>query len=91
MVAQIVVDNCVPFGDVTVHLDGMDEPTGPASTLAAMAIINCLIMEVARELVAQGRLPNVNPTLNASGGVAGAEARMAYSLDEYPPPRSATE
>jgi uncharacterized phosphosugar-binding protein len=82
-VAEIVVDNCVPFGDVTVRLDGMDEPMGPASTLAAIAIVNCLIVEVARELVALGQPPLVNPTLNAPGGVAGADERMARALHEY--------
>jgi len=82
-VADVVIDNCVPFGDVTVHLPGMDEPMGPASTLAAIAIVNTLMVEVARRMVAAGRQPLVNPTLNAPGGIAGAADRMARALDEY--------
>lgn len=82
-VADIVVDNCVPFGDVTVQIPGMEEPMGPASTVAAIAIVNALIVEVARQLVAQGDKPIVNPTLNAPGGVRAAEERMKRALQEY--------
>lgn len=82
-VADIVIDNCVPFGDVTIQVPGMEEPMGPASTLAAVAIANTLIVETARQLVALGQPPIVNPTLNAPGGVAHAEERMARALDEY--------
>ncbi len=82
-VADIMIDNCVPFGDVTLKVPGMDEPMGPASTLAAVAIANTLIVETARELVALGQQPIVNPTLNAPGGVENAAERMARALDEY--------
>ncbi len=82
-VADIVIDNCVPFGDVTVQVPGMDEPMGPASTLAAVAIVNALIVETARELVALGQAPIVNPTLNAPGGARDTEGRMTRALNEY--------
>ena len=82
-VADIVIDNCVPFGDVTIQVDGMDEPMGPASTLASIAIVNTLIVEVAKELVRRDQTPIVNPTLNAPGGVANAEIRMERALGEY--------
>ncbi|MCC7450313.1 MAG: SIS domain-containing protein [Anaerolineae bacterium] len=82
-VADIVIDNCVPFGDVTIRIDGMDEPMGPASTLASMAIVNTLIVEVARALIKRGERPIVNPTLNAPGGVAGADERMQRAMNEY--------
>ena len=82
-IAEVVIDNCVPFGDVTVHLPGMDEPMGPASTLAAMAIVNTLIVEVARRLVALGKHPLINPTLNTPGSVTQADERMAHVLNEY--------
>jgi uncharacterized phosphosugar-binding protein len=82
-IVDVVIDNCVPFGDVTVHLEGMDEPMGPASTLAAMAIVNTLMVEVARRLVTLGKSPLVNPTLNAPGHADGADDRMVRALDEY--------
>ncbi len=82
-VADVVIDNCVPFGDVTVQVQGMDEPMGPASTLAAIAIVNTLMVEVARGLVALGDTPLVNPTLNAPDYMADADTRMACALDEY--------
>jgi uncharacterized phosphosugar-binding protein len=82
-ISDIVIDNCVPFGDVTVHLPGMDESMGPASTLAAIAIVNTLIVEVARNLVAMGKKPLINPTLNAPGLVVEADKRMEHALEEY--------
>ncbi|HEX7974846.1 MAG TPA: sugar isomerase domain-containing protein [Anaerolineales bacterium] len=82
-IADIVIDNCVPYGDVTVQVPGMDEPMGPASTLAAIAIVNTLIVETARCLVALGQPPIVNPTLNAPGGVQNAPQRMERALKEY--------
>ncbi len=82
-VADLVIDNCVPFGDVTLQVPGMDEPMGPASTPAAMVILNALIVETARQLVALGETPIVNPTLNAPGGVQGAQERMQKALAEY--------
>ncbi|HVO42612.1 MAG TPA: sugar isomerase domain-containing protein [Aggregatilineales bacterium] len=81
--ADIVIDTCVPFGDVTLQVEGMDEPMGPASTLASIAIVNALIVEVAKALVSRGEHPIVNPTLNAPGGVAAADARMRRALAEY--------
>ncbi len=82
-ISDIVIDNCVPFGDVTVHLPGMDEPMGPASTLAAIAIVNTLIVEVARYLLEMGKKPLINPTLNAPGLVVEADDRMEHALEEY--------
>lgn len=82
-IADVVIDNCVPFGDVTVQVRGMDEPMGPASTLAAIAIVNTLMVEVARGLVTLGETPVVNPTLNAPDHAADADTRMARALNEY--------
>jgi uncharacterized phosphosugar-binding protein len=82
-VAHIVIDNCVPFGDVTIQVDGMEEPMGPASTLASIAIVNTLIVEVAKALLRHGQQPIVNPTLNAPGGTAAAEERMQRALSDY--------
>lgn len=82
-ISDIVIDNCVPFGDVTVQLAGMEEPMGPASTLAAIAIVNTLIVEVARNLLATGKKPLINPTLNAPGHEVEADERMEHALMEY--------
>lgn len=81
--ADVVIDNCVPFGDVMVQVEGADEPMGPVSTLAAIAIVNTLVVEVARALIRRGQQPIVNPTLNAPGGGAAAEERMQRALREY--------
>jgi uncharacterized phosphosugar-binding protein len=80
-ISDVVIDNRVPFGDVTVHLSGMDEPMSPASTVAAIA--NTLIVEVARYLLAMGKKPLINPTLNAPGLMIEADERMEHALKEY--------
>lgn len=81
--ADMVIDNCVPFGDVTIQVEGADEPMGPVSTLASIALVNTLVVEVARALIRRGQRPIVNPTLNAPDGGAAAEERMQRALREY--------
>jgi uncharacterized phosphosugar-binding protein len=82
-ISDVVIDNCVPFGDVTLHLPGMEYPMGPGSTLAATAIVNTLIVEVARNLVQMGKKPIVNPTLNLTNAKDDKENRMEHALSEY--------
>jgi hypothetical protein len=42
-----------------------------------------LIVEVAKGLMQRGQQPIVNPTLNAPGGVKGADNRMQHAMNEY--------
>lgn len=81
--ADVVIDNCVPVGDVTLHLEGMEDPIGPASTAAGVAIANALVVETARTLLERGVPPMVNPSLNAPGAAANAEGRMHTALAEF--------
>jgi uncharacterized phosphosugar-binding protein len=57
--ADVVVDLCTPPGDALVHLDGVDTPVSPGSTVAAVAIANELKARAAAALAEQGRLPPV--------------------------------
>lgn len=81
--ADVVIDNCVPIGDVTLTLDGVTDPIGPASTVAGVAIANTLVVETARALVRRGYSPIVNPSLNAPNAAARAEVRMRSALAEF--------
>ena len=49
--ADLVIDLCTPHADALVHLDGLDTPVGPGSTLAAVAIANSLKVRIAELLV----------------------------------------
>jgi uncharacterized phosphosugar-binding protein len=57
--ADVVVDLCTPPGDALVHLDGVDTPVSPGSTVAAVAIANELKARAAAALVDRGFLPPV--------------------------------
>lgn len=57
--ADVVIDVCTPVGDAVCQVDGLDEPVGPASTLANVTIVNSLKVRVAELLVAAGWVPPV--------------------------------
>jgi uncharacterized phosphosugar-binding protein len=57
--ADVVVDLCTPPGDALIHLDGVDTPVSPGSSVAAVAIANELKARTAAVLAEQGLLPPV--------------------------------
>lgn len=81
--ADVVIDNCVPIGDVTLRLDGLDDPIGPASTVAGVTIANAVVAETAAALLRRGELPIINPSLNAPDAAVGGEDRMRFALEEF--------
>jgi uncharacterized phosphosugar-binding protein len=81
--ADILIDNCVPVGDVTLQIEGLQDAIGPASTLANIAIANAVVVETARALLQRGVQPVVNPSLNAPAAAQGGEQRMHTALKEF--------
>jgi uncharacterized phosphosugar-binding protein len=57
--ADVVLDLCTPPGDALVHIEGVDTPVGPGSTIAAAALANELKVRTAELLVERGALPPV--------------------------------
>src|SRR5688572_19050341 len=57
--ADLVIDLCTPAADALVSIDGLEEPVGPGSTIAAVAIANCIKVRTAQLLVEQGAMPPV--------------------------------
>ena len=57
--ADLVIDLCTPHADALVSIDGLEEPVGPGSTIAAVAIVNCIKVRTAQLLVEQGAMPPV--------------------------------
>jgi uncharacterized phosphosugar-binding protein len=74
--ADLVIDLGTPAGDAMVHLEGLDVPIGPGSTVAAVAVVNELKVQTARLLLAAGNLP---PVITAAS-VVGPE-RSAHLFD----------
>lgn len=57
--ADVVIDLCTPVGDALCSVDGLAEPVGPGSTLAAVAVVNEIKVCTAALLAAEGLLPPV--------------------------------
>lgn len=77
--ADIVLDTGAPVGDAMVHIDGLDTPVGPGSTLGGCLLINGLKVEIARRLTDAGH----PPTVLTAGAVVGAERATALFESAY--------
>jgi uncharacterized phosphosugar-binding protein len=74
--ADVVIDLCTPVGDAAVALEGAEDPVGPMSTLASVAVVNEIKVQTAQRLAERGELP---PILT-SAALAG-EARSTELFD----------
>jgi uncharacterized phosphosugar-binding protein len=57
--ADLVIDLCTPEADALCLIEGLDTPVGPASTIAAVAVVNSIKVRTAELLVARGTMPPV--------------------------------
>ena len=73
--ADVVLDLCTPAGDALIELDGVEEPIGPGSTIAAVALVNELKVRIAELLVERGALP---PVLASAAVVGADESRRLF-------------
>lgn len=81
-VADITLDNCTPVGDALVHIEGLEYPVGPGSTIGFALIVNALKCSVAQKLTDMGQPPLVL----TSGVFIGAEKSAALferTYDDY--------
>ncbi len=81
--ADVVIDNCVPVGDVTIQLPELEDAIGPASTAIGVVIANTLVVETAQARLRRGQKPLVNPSLNAPAADEHASERMGFALQEF--------
>jgi len=65
---DVVIDNCVPYGDAAVSIEGLDQKVGPLSSVTGCAIVNALVAEVVGRLVERGIEPPVFVSANLDGG-----------------------
>lgn len=65
---DIVIDNCVPYGDSAVEIAGFPQKVSPLSTVAGCAIANAVAAEVVQMLVNRGINPPVFLSANLDGG-----------------------
>ena len=57
--SDLVLDTGAPPGDAMVHIDGLDTPVAPGSTVGGCLLINCIKAEVAARLTRAGQPPKV--------------------------------
>ena len=57
--ADLVIDLSTPHADALSTIDGLETPVGPGSTIAAVAIANCIKVRTAQLLVERGAMPPV--------------------------------
>jgi len=67
-VADIVIDNCTPFGDACVEAAGYQHKVLPISGLAQVAIGWMICGEVIEKLQAMGKPPHIYMSQNRPGG-----------------------
>ncbi len=67
-VADICIDDNVPFGDTVVQIDGFDKPVAGISSIIDFYVAHRLEIECIKECVARGINPPVWTSANVPGG-----------------------
>ena len=78
-IADIVIDNCTPPGDASVHVEGCDYPTSSTSNVAVITIVQILNALVAERLVALGH----KPLILGSPHFVANEEESNRNIEEY--------
>jgi uncharacterized phosphosugar-binding protein len=73
--ADVVVDLCTPIGDAMLSVDGLEQPVGPGSTIAAVSIANEIKSQTAALLVERGAMP---PVLTSAALVGSERSRQLF-------------
>jgi uncharacterized phosphosugar-binding protein len=79
---EIVLDSGAPVGDAMVHIEQLETPVAPGSTVGSCMIINSIKAEVAALLTAAGMPPKVL-TAGALVGAEKAHALFQAAYDEH--------
>lgn len=66
--ADIVVDNCCPYGDVLLEIPGLSEKTGSASSVIGALIAQAFTAEIISHYLRVGKTPPVYISANVDGG-----------------------
>lgn len=67
-IADIIIDNCGPFGDVLLEIPGISEKTGSASTVVGALIAQALTVGIISHYLQSGIIPPVYISANVDGG-----------------------
>jgi uncharacterized phosphosugar-binding protein len=67
-VADLVIDNCGIVGDAAIKVPGFPGRAGATSSIAGVAIINAIAVQVAENLTEKGITPPILISSNVAGG-----------------------
>ena len=67
-ISDIVLDTMGVYGDAVVPVPGYDWKVSPTSTLVSVAILNAIVAQTARNLLALGHMPPVLISANVKEG-----------------------
>ena len=67
-IADLVIDNCAPYGDAQVEVEGLTNPFGPASGLNAAYIMWIVTAALIEALMARDIVPTVLGSVNRADG-----------------------
>jgi len=79
-VADVVIDTCVPEGDVMISIPVENQKVGPGSTIGSVVVANLLTLKVIETLIKNGYKPLINPV---RGYHPRADEIMKKVLSEY--------
>lgn len=82
-VADLVLDNRVPYGDAAIDIAGLPTRAGPLSTIAGVALLNATVVRAIELCVRSGYVPAVfeSANLQEAGAEAGIESARANVVD----------
>jgi uncharacterized phosphosugar-binding protein len=80
--ADLVLDTGAPAGDAMVHIEGLDTPVAPGSTVGGVLIVNSIKAELARLLTEAGQPPKVLTASVVAGEERAAEL-FESAYDEH--------
>lgn len=64
---DVLLDNCAPFGDAMMEVEGLEAPICPASGIAAAYIMWAVVAQLAEELLRDGTWLSVYKSVNYPG------------------------
>jgi uncharacterized phosphosugar-binding protein len=80
--ADLILDTGAPAGDAMVHVEGLDTPVSPGSTVGGAMLINCMKAETAKLLTAAGKPPLVLSGAAVVGDIRAVEL-FENAYDEH--------
>jgi len=81
--ADVVIDCCGPVGDAMLEIEGLEYKIGPVSTFAFIAITQCIVTQVIKNLVDRGERVYINPSVNTKETVKTPDEIIEENSQEF--------